>query len=113
MRDSNKDLVKFGVENSSTPKPRQENVIERINRINYEYGNSKERPKHLDNKSIYSFEDQEIFKNNINRKEPVALKFASPKQVGQLAERLETSRQRTGEESTWNSMKRTAKTPAE
>ena len=46
-------------------KPRQENVIELIDRINYEFGNSKERPKHLDNKSIYSFEDQKIFKNNI------------------------------------------------
>ena len=67
--DSYRDLVKFGVENSSTPKPRQENVIERIDRINYEFGNSKERPKHLDNKSIYSFEDQKIFKNNINKKD--------------------------------------------
>ena len=44
-------------------------MIERINRINYEYGDSKKRPKHLDNKDIYSFEDQEIFKNNINKKD--------------------------------------------
>ena len=57
--------------------------------------------------------DQEIFKNNINRKEPVALKFATPKQVGQLAERLEENRQRTGDMSTWDMMKATAKTPSE
>ena len=57
--------------------------------------------------------DQEIFKNNINRKEPVALKFATPHQVGQLAQRLEENRQRTGEMSTWDTMKATAKTPQE
>ena len=33
-------------------KPRQENVLERIERINYEYGDSKKKPKHLDNKNI-------------------------------------------------------------
>ena len=38
---------------------------------------------------------------------------ATPKQVGQLAQRLEENRQRTGEMSTWDSMKATAKTPAE
>ena len=113
MRDSNKDLVKFGVENSSTPKPRQENVIERINRINYEYGNSKERPKHLDNKSIYSFEDQKLFKNNINRK-PNYPTRASPEQFGKAAERIERARQQSGSEmNTWEIMKAVANTPAE
>ena len=43
-------------------KPREENVLERINRINYEYGDSKKRPPHMDNKKIYSFEDN--FKKN-------------------------------------------------
>ena len=93
-------------------KPRQENVIERIDRINYEFGNSKERPKHLDNKSIYSFEDQEIFKNNINKK-PTYRTQASPEAVGKLAEKLEKQRQMTGETSLWDDMKATAKTPAE
>ena len=90
--------IRFGVENSNVsvskaPQGSKQHTLE--------------VSKHID-----------ILSNNINgkkfnRKEPVALKFASPKQVGQLAERLETSRQMTGEESTWNSMKRTAKTPAE
>jgi hypothetical protein len=47
-------------------KPRQENALERINRIKYEFGETKEKPAHLDNKNIYSFEEQEIFRNNIN-----------------------------------------------
>ena len=64
-----KAFVKANQEAEKKAKPRQENVIERINRINYEYGDSKKRPKHLDNKDIYSFEDQEIFKNNINKKD--------------------------------------------
>ena len=93
-------------------KPRQENVLERIGRINYEFGNSKERPKHLDNKSIYSFEDQEIFKNNINKK-PTYPAQASPEAVGKLAEKLEKQRQMTGGTSLWDDMKATAKTPAE
>ncbi len=53
----------------------------------------------------------DILSNNINDKRYAA--HATPEQVGKLAERLERSRQMTGEESTWNSMKRTAKTPAE
>ena len=93
-------------------KPRQENVIERIDRINYEFGNSKERPKHLDNKSIYSFEDQKIFKNNINKK-PTYPNEATPTQVGNLAKRLEESRQSTGELNTWELMKKTAHTSEE
>ena len=53
-----KAFVKANQEAEKKAKPRQENVIERINRINYEYGDSKKRPKHLDNKDIYSFEDR-------------------------------------------------------
>lgn len=50
---------------------RQETTMERINRVKYEVGETKEKPKHIDNKNIYSFEDQPILKNNINkRKEP-------------------------------------------
>lgn len=50
---------------------RQETTMERINRVKYEHGETKEKPKHIDNKNIYSFEDQPILKNNINkRKEP-------------------------------------------
>ena len=45
--------------------------MERINRVKYEVGETKEKPKHIDNPNIYSFEDQPILKNNINkRKEP-------------------------------------------
>ena len=48
---------------------RPETTMERIARIQYEYMPKKtERPKHMDNKNIYSFEDQEIWKNNINKK---------------------------------------------
>ena len=39
-------------------RPRQENITERIDRIKYEYEDSDKRPAHLDNKNIYSFEDQ-------------------------------------------------------
>ena len=94
-------------------KPRQENVIERIDRINYEFGNSKERPKHLDNKSIYSFEDQKIFKNNINKK-PTYPTRADPVTFGKAAERIERARQQSGSEmNTWEMMKAVANTPAE
>ena len=39
-------------------KPREENAVERIKRINFEFGQTKERPKHLDDKNIYSFEER-------------------------------------------------------
>ena len=39
-------------------KAREENAIERIKRINFEFGVDKERPKHLDDKNIYSFEER-------------------------------------------------------
>ena len=101
-----KKLVKFGVENSSTPvskapqgsKQHKMDVVNYINKVVAE-----NEPK---------IADQEIFKNNINRK-PTYPAQASPKQVGQLAERLETSRQMTGGTSLWDDMKATAKTPAE
>ena len=102
-----KKLVKFGVENSSNsvskaPQGSTQHKRDILNYVNKVVADNE--PK---------IADQEIFKNNINRKEPVALKFASPKQVGQLAERLEENRQRTGEMSTWDAMKATAKTPQE
>ena len=56
--------------------------------------------------------NQKIFENNINKK-PIYPSRASPRQIGDLAERLETSRQMTGEMSTWDAMKATAKTPQE
>ena len=38
------------------PKPREENELERIARIQYEYMPEKtERPKHMDDKYVYSF----------------------------------------------------------
>ena len=50
-------------------KPREENAVERINRINYEFIQTKERPKHLDDKNIYSFEERfEKNSKNINNK---------------------------------------------
>ena len=51
--------------------------------------------------------------DNIKLKEPIYPSKANPRQIGLLAERLEESRQMTGEMSTWDSMKATAKTPAE
>ena len=46
---------------------RLETTMERIARIGHEY-EGKPRPKHMDNKNIVTFEDQEILKNNINNK---------------------------------------------
>ena len=36
--------------------PRQEDMLERINRINYETGITKKKPPHIDNKNIVSYE---------------------------------------------------------
>ena len=48
------------------PKPREETKLERIARIQYENMPKKvERPKHLDNKNIYSYEDREKFVKKI------------------------------------------------
>ena len=46
----------------SDTKVREENAIERINRINYEFGQTKKRPEHLDNKNIISWEDKQTKK---------------------------------------------------
>ena len=83
--------IRFGVENSNVsvskaPQGSKQHTLE--------------VSKHVD-----------ILSNNINDK--MYASHATPEQVGKLAERLERSRQMTGEESTWNSMKRTAKTPSE
>jgi hypothetical protein len=109
---SYRDLVKYGVLNSpvsvsKAPQGSMQHKTEVENHINKVVADNE--PK---------IADQKIFENNINgkrfnRKEPVALKFASPKQIGQLAERLEENRQMMGDESTWDGMKRTAKTPQE
>jgi len=125
-RDTYRDLVKFGVENSSTPvskapqgsKQHKMDVITYIDKMNDMYGNGKES-------AVPKVANQKIFANNINKKKPVptltnkvpVYQFptnrASPQQVGQLAQRLEENRQRTGEMSTWDMMKATAKTPSE
>ena len=124
--DSYRDLVKFGVENSSTPvskaaqgsKRHKMDVITYINKMNEIYGNGKEsvEPK---------VADQKIFKNNINNKKPVAkltnkvpvYKYptrVSPEQFGKAAERIERSRQQSGSEiSTWDLLKKAADTPEE
>ena len=89
-----KSLVKFGVENSSTPvskapqgsKKHKSDIISYIEKMNDIYGNGKE--------NVYPRE-------------------ATPTQVGELAKRLEESRQSSGQLSTWELMKETAKTPDE
>ena len=50
-------LVKGNI--NDKPKVREENAIERINRINYEFKVTKVRPEHLDNKNIVSWEDKQ------------------------------------------------------
>ena len=124
--DSYRDLVKFGVENSSTPvskaaqgsKRHKMDVITYINKMNEIYGNGKEsvEPK---------VADQKIFKNNINNKKPVAkltnkvpvYKYptrADPVTFGKAAERIERARQESGSEiSTWDLLKKAADTPQE
>ena len=113
--DSYRDLVKFGVENSSTPvskavqgsKQHKTDILNYVNKVVAD-----NEPK---------IEDQKILANNINNR-PVAKltnrvpvyqypRIGTPKQVGQLAERLEENRQRNGEMSTWDMIKATADTP--
>ena len=50
-------LVKGNI--NDKPKVREENALERINRINYEFKVTKVRPDHLDNKNIVSWEDKQ------------------------------------------------------
>ena len=105
-----KDLIKFGVENSSTPvskaaqgsKKHKTDVLTYINKMTEMYDGPK-------------ISDQKILKNNINNK-PHYPTRASPEQFGKLAERIERARQMTGEKkqmSTWEMMKKAADTPEE
>ena len=56
-------LVKGNI--NDRPIIREENAVQRIERIKYEFGESKVRPKHLDNKHIVSFEDkQKVLRKN-------------------------------------------------
>ena len=101
-----KKLVKYGVENSSVPvskapqgsKQHKTDILNYVNKVVAD-----NEPK---------IADQEIFKNNINR-QPKYPTQASPRQIGDLAEKLEKQRQMTGGTSLWDDMKATAKTPAE
>ena len=105
-----KDLIKFGVENSSTPvskaaqgsKKHKTDVLTYINKMTEMYDGPK-------------ISDQKILKNNINNK-PHYPTQASPEQFGKLAERIERARQMTGEKkqmSTWEMLKKGADTPEE
>ena len=105
-----KDLIKFGVENSSTPvskaaqgsKKHKTDVLTYINKMTEMYDGPK-------------ISDQKILKNNINNK-PHYPTQASPEAFGKLAERVERARQMTGEKkqmSTWEMMKKAADTPEE
>ena len=63
-------LVKGNI--NDKPKVREENALERINRINYEFKVTKERPGHLDNKNIVSWEDKQkaVRKNEVKSNQP-------------------------------------------
>ena len=104
-----KDIVKHGVEHSSTPvskapqgsKKHKTDVLQYIEKMKDMY-----EPK---------FADQQIFKNNINKK-PTYPTQASPEMMGKAAERIERARQMTGEKkqlSTWDLLKKAADTPEE
>ena len=49
-------------------KVREENAVERIDRIKYEFGESKKRPSHLDNKNIVSWESKQRGSPKVARK---------------------------------------------
>jgi len=109
MLDSYKDLVKFGVENSSSPVSRaaQGSKQHKTDVLTYiEKMRDMHEPK---------FADQKIFENNINKK-PTYRKEADPVTFGKAAERIERARQMTGEKkqlSSWEIMKKAADTPQE
>jgi len=86
-------LVKFGVENSSTPVSKAPP------------GSKKQKTDVLDyvNKMVNMYEGDGNFYPS----------QATPTQVGEVSKRLEESRQMTGEPNTWNLMKQTASTPEE
>ena len=87
-------LVKFGVENSSTPASKapqgspkhKSDIVSYINKMT----------------DMYDKKDEDFYPRH-----------ATPTQVGELAKRLEESRQSTGEPNTWDLMRMTAKTPEE
>ena len=58
--------------NNINNKVREENAVERINRINYEFKVTKVRPEHLDNKNIVSWEDKQkaVRKNDSKLNQP-------------------------------------------
>jgi len=104
-----KDIVKHGVEHSSTPvskapqgsKKHKTDVLQYIEKMKDMY-----EPK---------LADQKIFKNNINNK-PTYPTQATPEMMGKAAERIERARQMTGEPkqlSTWDLLKKAADTPEE
>ena len=85
-----KELILFGLENSSEPviknpimrkaleakpKPRMETTLERIDRVNYQYGDSKKKPQHLDNKNIETWEESIAKKSQIGLNELFAMLF--------------------------------------
>ena len=105
-----KKLIKYGVENSSTPvskapqgsKKHKADVLQYIEKMKDMY----EGPK---------ISDQPILKNNINKK-PHYPTQATPEAFGKLAERIERARQMRGEPkemSTWEMLKKAADTPEE
>ena len=105
-----KKLIKYGVENSSTPvskapqgsKKHKADVLQYIEKMKDMY----EGPK---------ISDQPILKNNINKK-PHYPTQATPEAFGKLAERIERARQMRGEPkemSTWEMLKKGADTPEE
>ena len=89
-----KSLVRHGVENSSTPvssappgsKKQKSDVLNYINKM----------------VDTYEGKEENFYPSQ-----------ATPTQVGELAKRLEESRQSSGQLSTWELMKETAKTPEE
>ena len=87
-------MIKFGVENSSTPVSKAPP------------GSKKQKSDILNyiNKMVDTYEGKE---------ENFYPSQATPTQVGELAKRLEESRQSSGQLSTWELMKETAKTPDE
>ena len=43
-----------------TPKPRLETMLERTMRIMYEHGETNEKPKHLANRNIITYENKDV-----------------------------------------------------
>jgi len=79
-----------------TETKRQETTMERIQRMQYVYDGNVPKPKHMDNKNIYSFEDQPILKNNINKRKDHFNEFAKtgklPEVTKEESERLKADR---------------------